>query len=255
MFSLTQQATSNVAEQSGSADLIIIQPDQDGSVTVTHESSTGSEPVIVAQDEVVTTESTTDVVVTHDADHSTVAVEDTHATVEVPGAPEHAVGMPQLDTGYYGNLIFWLLLTLAILYWILSRVALPRISGIISDRQGAITGDLMAAEELKQKAKDAEAAYDRALAEARTEAQKIVAANRADIQKDLDKAIAHADAEIAARSAESEKRISGIRASAVEDARTVAKDVTAELLRHFGGNADGAAIDAAVDARLKGVTQ
>ncbi|WBU60959.1 F0F1 ATP synthase subunit B' [Paracoccus albus] len=165
---------------------------------------------------------------------------------------EHAVGMPQLNTEYFGNLIFWLLVTLALLYWVLSKVALPRIAGVISDRQGVITGDLMQAEEYKKKAKDAEAAYNEALANARSEANKIVAAQKADIQKDLDSAIAKADAEIAARTAESEKRIGAIRESATADARTVARDVTAELVRAFGGNADESAINAAVDARLKG---
>ena len=56
-------------------------------------------------------------------------------------------GMPQLDGHDLGSQIFWLLVVLAVIYWVLSRIALPRIGGVISDRQGAITGDLMAAEE------------------------------------------------------------------------------------------------------------
>ena len=180
---------------------------------------------------------------------------------EAAGAAAHAAdaghaaqsaGMPQLDVSTFGNQIFWLLVTLAVLYWVLSKVALPRIDAIISDRQGAITGDLMQAEEFKKKAKDAEAAYGKALADARTEAGKIVAAQKAEIQKELDAAIAKADAEISARTGESEKRIAAIRDSATADARSVAREVTAELVRAFGGKADEAAIDAAVDARLKG---
>ncbi len=163
-----------------------------------------------------------------------------------------SVGMPQLDVTTFGNQIFWLLVTLAVIYWVLSRIALPRIGGVLSDRQGAITGDLMAAEEFKQKAKEAEAAYEQALSEARSEAHKIVAANRAEMQKELDAAIAHADAEISARTAESEKRIGEIRASAQDDARSVARDVTAELVLALGGQADAATVDAAVDTRLKG---
>lgn len=161
-------------------------------------------------------------------------------------------GMPQLDVSSFGNQIFWLLVTLAIIFWVLSRIALPRIGAVLSDRQGAITGDLSAAEEFKQKAKEAEAAYDKALADARAEAGKIVAAQKAEIQAELDRAIAKADAEIAARTAESETRIREIRASSEADARSVARDVTAELLNRFGGQADEAAIDAAVDARIRG---
>lgn len=166
-----------------------------------------------------------------------------------------SAGMPQLDISTFGNQIFWLLVVLAVIYWALSRVALPRIGGVISDRQGAVTGDLMAAEEFKQKAKEAEAAYDKALADARAEANKIVAANKAEIRKELDAAIAHADAEIAARSVESEKRIGEIRASAVEDARSVAREVTEALVQNFGGKVDRTLVNEAVDQRLKGTLQ
>lgn len=177
-----------------------------------------------------------------------------HAAAEAAHGASNA-GMPQLDITTFGNQIFWLLVVLAVIYWVLSRVALPRIGGVISDRQGTITGDLMAAEEFKQKAKDAEAAYDKALADARAEANKIIAANKAEIQKELDAAIAHADAEISARATESEKRIGEIRASAVEDARNVARDVTEALVQSLGGSVDPNAINAAVDQRLKGALQ
>ena len=71
-------------------------------------------------------------------------------------------------------------------------------------------------------------------------------------EKGMKGAIARADAEIAARTQESERRIAEIRQSAASDARTVARDVAADLVRAFGGNPDGA-IDQAVDARIKGV--
>lgn len=171
------------------------------------------------------------------------------------GEVETATGLPQLDVTTFANQIFWLIITLLVLYWVVAKIALPRIGAVLSDRQGAMTGDLMAAEEFKLKAKEAEAAYDKALADARSEAGKIVAANRAEIQKELDAAIAHADAEIAARTAESEKRIREIRDSADTNAREVARDVTAELVRSFGGTVDQAAVDQAVDSRMKGALQ
>lgn len=203
-------------------------------------------------------ENTDPVLITESADAVHGTAEGTIAAVEavVANGAASAPAMPQLDVTTFGNMIFWLLVALVVIYWALSRVALPRIGGVLSDRQGAITGDLMAAEEFKQKAKEAEAAYDKALADARAEAQKIVAANRIEIQKELDAAIAKADADISARTAESEKRISQIRASAVDDARSVAVDVTAELVRVFGGTAaEQGVVNAAVDQRLKGVMQ
>ncbi|WP_300018041.1 F0F1 ATP synthase subunit B' [uncultured Roseobacter sp.] len=161
-------------------------------------------------------------------------------------------GMPQLDFSTWGNQIFWLVLTLIVIYFVLSRVALPRIAAILAERQGTITSDLAAAEDLKAKAKEAEAAYDKALVDARAEAHRIVAEAKAEIQDDLDAAIAKADAEIAAKSAESEKAIADIRAGAMEAVKDVATETAQEIVSAMGGKADGKAITAAVDARLKG---
>ena len=211
-------------------------------------------PAVVENTEtVVSTESAEAAGHGADAAHAVAGAAD--AAHAAAGHAASAPGMPQLDFATFGNQIFWLLVVLAVIYWVLSRIALPRIGGVITDRQGAITGDLMAAEEFKHKAREAEAAYDKALADARGEAQKIVAANKAEIQKELNAAIAHADAEIAARAAESEKRIGEIRASAVEDARNVARDVTAALVESFGGSPDQKLVNEAVDQRLKGALQ
>jgi hypothetical protein len=77
-----------------------------------------------------------------------------------------------------------------VIYLVLSKIALPRIGAVLADRKSTITNDLAAAEELKQKAVAAEKAYNDALANARTEAAKIVAQAKAEIQKDLDAATA-----------------------------------------------------------------
>ncbi len=163
-----------------------------------------------------------------------------------------APGMPQLDFSTWGNQIFWLVLALLATYFILSRVALPRIGAVLAERQGTITNDIAAAEDLKARAIEAEAAYDKALIDARAEAQLIVTKARADIQGDLDAAIAKADAEIAAKSAESEKAIADIRASALENVKEVAKDTAQEIVAALGGTADAGTVETAVTARMKG---
>ncbi|MGA0540799.1 F0F1 ATP synthase subunit B' [Neotabrizicola sp. VNH66] len=163
-----------------------------------------------------------------------------------------AIGMPQLCADWIPNQIFWLLVSLVVIYFILAKIALPRIGAVLAERKGTITNDLAAAEELKLKALAAEKVYNDALATARTEAAKIVAAAKADIQKELDAATAKADAEISAKASESEKKIAEIKAGALEAVEAVAKDTAAELVGYLGGSADAAAIDAAVTARVKG---
>lgn len=172
---------------------------------------------------------------------------------ETPGADAaSAPGMPQLDFSTFPNQIFWLVITLLAIYFLLSRIALPRIGSVLAERQGTITNDLAAAEELKLAAQDAEDAYNQALANARTEAQKIAADTKAAIQADLDKAIEKADAEIAAKTAESEAAISEIRASAMESVKDVATDTADALVTALGGKSDAKAIAAAVANRTKG---
>ncbi|RYI11981.1 MAG: F0F1 ATP synthase subunit B' [Acetobacteraceae bacterium] len=171
---------------------------------------------------------------------------------EATGGSEHAVGMPQLDFSTWPNQIFWLLVTLVVIYLVLSKVALPRIGAVLADRKSTITNDLAAAEELKAKAVSAEKAYNDALASARTEAAKIVAQAKAEIQKDLDAATAQADVQIAAKAAESEKSIAEIRDGAAQAVSEVARDVAADLVAALGQGADAQTVTAAVTARLKG---
>lgn len=190
----------------------------------------------------------------HDAGHG--AADAAHGAAD---AAHHAAdaahgsgGMPQLDFSTYGNQIFWLLVTLVVIYFILSRIALPRIAAVLAERQGTITNDLAAAEDLKAKAVAAEDAYNKALAEARGEAQRIAADARAAIQADLDEAIAKADADISAKSAEAGKALAEIKAGALDAVKVVAADTAAELVSALGGKADAKAIAASVANRMKG---
>ena len=167
-------------------------------------------------------------------------------------AAEEEGGMPQLDFSTFPNQIFWLVVTLVAIYLILTRIALPRIGGTLAERSGTISNDLAAAEDLKARAGEAEKAYDKALADARAEARRISDETRADIQKDLDRAIAEADAQIAERSAESETRIAAIRDSAAASVREVAREAAEAIVEAMGVEADRAAVDAAVDSRVGG---
>jgi F-type H+-transporting ATPase subunit b len=174
----------------------------------------------------------------------------TEGTEHAAASAAQSVGMPQLDFSTWPNQIFWLAVSLVAIYLILTRVGMPRIAAVLAERKGTIINDLTAAEELKAKAVQAEKAYNDALANARSEAAKIVAKARADIQADLDAATARADAQIAEKTAASEARIGEIRAGAMDSVSDVARDVAAELVAALGGKPDGVA--EAVSARMKG---
>lgn len=183
------------------------------------------------------------------ATETTGAEQSASSCVDIGGS---AIGMPQLCGDWFGNQVFWLVIALLVIYFVLSRVALPRIAAILAERQGTITNAIAGAEDLKSKAAAAEEAYNKALADARSEAQAISAEARAQIQADLDDAIAKADAEISAKAAESEKAIAEIRASALDNVKDVAKDTAKDIVAALGGDADAKSVTAAVTARMKG---
>jgi F-type H+-transporting ATPase subunit b len=172
--------------------------------------------------------------------------------IEGPAEVEHAAtGLPQLNFETWPSQIFWLLVGLGVLYYLMSRIALPRIASVLEERADAIAGDLDRAEELKRKAEEAESAYRQALADARSRAQAIAAETRAGIQEQIDAATARADAEISARAAESERRIAEIRESAIQNVRQVAEEVAVAVVdRLMPGVAEDEAVHSAVRARL-----
>ena len=172
------------------------------------------------------------------------------AAVEV-GAEQASGGLPQLDFTTFPSQIFWLAVTCFVLFHLMNKVALPRISSVLEERADAIADDLDRAEDFRRKAAEAEASYAQALADARAKAQGIAAETRAEIQKDLDAALARADAEIGARAAESEKRIREIRDSALAAVAEVANDTAGAIVEAVMPDVmDAGAVKAAVQARL-----
>ena len=142
-------------------------------------------------------------------------------------------------------------MTVFVLFQLMSKVALPRISSVLEERADAIADDLDRAEEFRRQAAEAEASYARALAEARAKAQGIAAEARAVIQREVDAAMARADAEIGARAAESERRSREIRDSALAAGAEVANDTAGAIVEAVMPEVmDAAAVKAAVQARL-----
>lgn len=164
-----------------------------------------------------------------------------------------AGGLPQLDFSTWPSQIFWLAVTLVALYLIFSRLTLPRIAATMEEREDTILSDLDMAAEFDQKAKEAEAAYNAALEAARAEARQIADDARASIQAELDKAIAAADERIAAKTAESAKRLGEIQAEARDSASAVARELTEALIGKLSPSTiDASQVQSVVAERIAG---
>ncbi len=79
--------------------------------------------------------------------------------------------MPQLDLTAFPPQIIWLVITFLILYILMAKVALPRVGGILEERQARIDDNLDNAQNLRNEAKNDAEAYEQSLAEARDQAR------------------------------------------------------------------------------------
>ena len=75
--------------------------------------------------------------------------------------------MPQLDISTWPPQLFWLAVTFLALYFVISRVVIPRTGGVIALRKSTIDGDLASAQKLKVETEKAVQSYEAALADAR----------------------------------------------------------------------------------------
>src|SRR5579884_2147965 len=81
------------------------------------------------------------------------------------------IGMPQLDASTFPTQLFWLAVTFIVLYGLMKWLALPKVATTIEARRTRLDDDLARAAALKSEAEAVIAAYQKALGEARADAQ------------------------------------------------------------------------------------
>ena len=143
--------------------------------------------------------------------------------------------MPQLNPLDWAPQIIWLVITFSILYVLMKRVALPRIGSVIEARHVRIAGDIEAADKLRRETQEAIAAYEQALAEAKARAHGIAQEANNKLKSEMAAERAALDRDLAARSAEAEKRIHQAKTAALKDVNQVASETAAEIVRSLIG--------------------
>ncbi|WP_084646219.1 F0F1 ATP synthase subunit B [Devosia insulae] len=171
---------------------------------------------------------------------------DTHASTEA-----HSEVFPPFDPASFGGQLLWLAITFAALYFLMSRVALPRIGSILETRRTRIEGDLKEAERLRQETEKAAAAYEAALAEARKNAHGIAEETRAGIKADIDGRRADVEATLAKRVSEAEARIQADKDAALANVGSIAAETAQALVAKISGTVTAAEARAAVAAVSK----
>jgi F-type H+-transporting ATPase subunit b len=143
---------------------------------------------------------------------------------------EHDV-FPPFDSTTFASQLLWFAITFALLYYLMSKVALPRIAGILEDRRDRIASDLDLADRLKQESEAALAGYEKALAEARIRANAIAEGARDGAKQATAAKRAVIEANLAAKLEVAEKRIGEIKSKALADVGEIAAETTDALIK------------------------
>lgn len=143
--------------------------------------------------------------------------------------------MPQLDLSTYPPQLVWLAISFVVLYFIMLRVALPRMATVLEERRDRIARDLDEAERSKRETENAIAAYEQALAEARAKAHEIAQANRDKLASELDAERAKVDAAAAEKAGEAEAAIAGAKEAALAELETISGDVAETIVKQLVG--------------------
>jgi F-type H+-transporting ATPase subunit b len=170
------------------------------------------------------------------------------AHTEAPGGAKPPFPPFQKET--FASQLVWLALFFVGLYLLMSRVALPRVGGIIEARASKIEGDLAEANRLKQETESAIAAYEKTLADARANAQAIGQKTRDQLMSEADQRRKTLEDQLHRQLEEAEKTIASTKTSAMGNVRGIATDAASAIVERLIGQApsEKAIADAVADA-------
>jgi len=168
-------------------------------------------------------------------------------------ADAHGRAFPPFEKDTFASQLVSLVVAFVALYLIVSRIALPRVGGLIDERQNKIEGDLAAAQKLKDESDDALKAYESELASARARAQAIGTETREKLNAASEAERKTLEDRLSAKLAEAEKTIAATREKAMGNVRGIAADAATAIVQRLSGvKPDRRSVNSAVDASLKG---
>ena len=175
------------------------------------------------------------------------------ATAHTEAEGGHKAPFPPFQKDTFASQLVSLLIAFVALYVIVSRIALPRVGGVIDARQNAVDGDLAAAQRLKDESDAALKAYEAELAAARSRAQAIGTETRDRLNATAEAERKALEDQLATKLAAAEKTIAETRGSAMSNVRGIASDAASAIVQQLTGKKpDAKSLKSALDASLKG---
>ncbi|MBD1171748.1 F0F1 ATP synthase subunit B [Pelagibacterales bacterium SAG-MED04] len=156
--------------------------------------------------------------------------------------------MPQLNPEFWISQIFWLVLTFGIMYVVLSKFILPKISNNLESRKSQILENIEAAEKQREDSEAKLKEYDEIILKSKMEAKTIFNQTREKTLKDIGVKKEVLDQQIDDEINKAEKEIEVLRVSAPDKINKIAIETSSELLEKLiGSGVNNSSISAIVD--------
>ena len=161
-------------------------------------------------------------------------------------------GMPQLNPEFWISQIFWLTFTFGILYVVLSKLILPKISANLELRKSQIQENIEAAEKQREESDSKLKEYESIILKSKSEANNIFKEAREKALKDISLKKETLDGQIDEELKKAEKEIEILKKSAPEKISKIAIETSSELLKKLiGTEINNSSISAIVDDLTK----
>jgi len=157
-------------------------------------------------------------------------------------------GMPQLNTEFWISQIFWLIITFGVLYVVLSKLLLPKISSNLESRKSQIQDNIEAAEKQRESSEAKIKEFDEILLKSKLEAKNIYKEAREKTLKEINTKKEKLENQINEEIKKAELEISLLRKNAHKKINKIAIETTAELLKKLiGAEVNNSSISAIVE--------
>ena len=157
-------------------------------------------------------------------------------------------GMPQLNPEFWISQIFWLTLTFGILYIVLSKLILPKISDNLESRKSQILENIEAAEKQRQNSEEKLKEYEEIVSKSKMEAKNIFNQAREKALKDISAKKEVLDKQIDDEIGKAEEEIKELQKGAADKINKIAIETSSELIQKLiGAEINNSSISAIVD--------
>ena len=142
-------------------------------------------------------------------------------------------GMPQLDPEFWFSQIFWLVITFGILYLVLSKLILPKISDNLETRKSQVLENLELAEKQRNESEEKLKEFDNIILKSKIDAKNLFNESRRKLLDDINNKRQKLDEEIDEEVKIVESEIEQLKKKSPEKINKIAIETSADLIKQL----------------------